>query len=105
MRVLRRAFSLDRIIGLLLLFGLVALKYWDPYPVQFLRDKVFDYYQQTKPRELPPPEKKPVTIIDIDETSLTQVGQWPWPRRPSASTRKRAPSLRTPNPTTKSSPR
>jgi adenylate cyclase len=80
MRFLRRAFSLDRMIGLLLLVGLVALKYWDPYPVQFLRLKVFDFYQQTKPRELPPPERKPVTIIDIDETSLTKVGQWPWPR-------------------------
>ena len=80
MRALRRAFSLDRIIGVVLLIGLVFLKYWDPYPVQFLRLKVFDFYQQTKPRELPPPEKKPVTIIDIDETSLTKIGQWPWPR-------------------------
>jgi adenylate cyclase len=80
MTFLRRAAGFDRVIGLLLLVALVALKYSDPYPVQFLRLKVFDFYQQTKPRELPPPEKKPVTIIDIDETSLTKVGQWPWPR-------------------------
>jgi len=80
MRFLKSAFSLDRLLGLLLLAALVALKYWDPYPVQFMRDKVFDMYQQAKPRELPPPERKPVTIIDIDEQSLTEIGQWPWPR-------------------------
>ncbi|MCF3628813.1 adenylate/guanylate cyclase domain-containing protein [Alphaproteobacteria bacterium LMO-S08] len=33
-----------------------------------------------KPREIPPPERKPVTIIDLDEKSLGEVGQWPWPR-------------------------
>jgi adenylate cyclase len=80
MRFLKRAFSLDRILGLVLLGALVALKYLDPYPVQFMRDKVFDMYQQAKPRELPPPERKPVTIIDIDEQSLSEIGQWPWPR-------------------------
>ncbi len=80
MGFLKRAFSLDRMLGIALLIGLVFLKYWDPYPVEFLRLKVFDFYQQTKPRELPPPERKPVTIIDIDEQSLTEIGQWPWPR-------------------------
>jgi adenylate cyclase len=80
MKRLRRAFSLDRILGIILLVGLVFVKHWDPYPVEFLRLKVFDYYQQTKPRELPPAAKKPVTIIDIDEQSLTEIGQWPWPR-------------------------
>jgi adenylate cyclase len=80
MKRLRRAFSLDRILGIVLLVGLVFVKHWDPYPVEFLRLKVFDYYQQTKPREVPPPAKKPVTIIDIDEQSLTEIGQWPWPR-------------------------
>ena len=80
MKILSRFFGLDRILGLGLLVGLVLLKWSDPYPVEFLRLKVFDYYQQVKPREIPPPEKKPVTIIDIDERSLAEVGQWPWPR-------------------------
>lgn len=44
------------------------------------RNKVFDYYQEIKPREIPTPENKPVTIIDLDEQSLETVGQWPWPR-------------------------
>jgi adenylate cyclase len=44
------------------------------------RNKVFDYYQEIKPREIPTPENKPVTIIDLDEQSLETIGQWPWPR-------------------------
>ncbi|MDP4796358.1 MAG: adenylate/guanylate cyclase domain-containing protein, partial [Rhodospirillales bacterium] len=44
------------------------------------RNKVFDYYQEIKPRDIPAPQNKPVTIIDLDEQSLETVGQWPWPR-------------------------
>ena len=49
-------------------------------PVDFLKLKVFDYYHQLKPRPIPELENKPVMIIDIDEASLTKIGQWPWPR-------------------------
>ncbi len=80
MKILSRFFGLDRILGLGLLIGLVVLKWSDPYPVEFLRLKVFDYYHQLKPREIPPLERKPVTIIDIDEQSLSEIGQWPWSR-------------------------
>jgi adenylate cyclase len=80
-KFLKRAFSLDRLLGLALLAGAVVLYHVDPYPVQFLRLKTFDYYQQLKPRPIPKPEGKPVTIIDLDEASLAAVGQWPWPRR------------------------
>ena len=80
MRFIKAVFSVDRLIGYALLIGLLFLKHIDPWPVEFLRLKVFDYYQQTKPREIPAPAQKPVTIIDIDETSLTEIGQWPWSR-------------------------
>ncbi len=80
MRFIRAAFSLDRMVGMLLLIGLLVLKVWDPNPVKLLRLKTFDFYQQTKPREIPPMAQKPVVIIDIDETSLSKYGQWPWPR-------------------------
>jgi adenylate cyclase len=80
-KFLKRAFSLDRMLGLVFLAGLIVLYHFDPYPVQFLRLKTFDYYQQLKPRPIPKPEGKPVTIIDLDEASLAAVGQWPWPRR------------------------
>ncbi len=78
--LLRRAFSFERIIGFGLLAGLVMLYVADPYPVEFLRLKTFDMYQRFQPREIPPVDQKPVTIVDIDEKSLREIGQWPWPR-------------------------
>ena len=80
LKFLRSAFSFERLLSVALLSGLMFLYYVDPYPVQFLRLKTFDFYQQQKPREIPPPQGKPVTIIDLDEESLAEIGQWPWPR-------------------------
>jgi len=77
---LRRIFGTDRLIGLGLLAAFLALFASDPYPVQFVRVKTFDLYQSLSPRPVPPPRGKPVTIIDLDENSLSEVGQWPWPR-------------------------
>ena len=37
----------------------------------------FDLYQRIAPR---PPGDSRVTIVDIDNDSLAQIGQWPWPR-------------------------
>ena len=79
-RFFRGAVRLERIVGYVLLVGFIALYIANPKPVQFMRLKGFDFYQQMKPREIPPPERKPVTIIDLDEKSLGEVGQWPWPR-------------------------
>lgn len=60
-----------------MLGALVVLRIFDPVPLQIFRDKIFDLYQRAEPREF---EKLPVVIIDIDEESLTEIGQWPWPR-------------------------
>lgn len=76
----RSVFSPQRLVGYVLLAGFLALYFVEPQPLQLLKLKSFDFYQQTKPREIPPPERKPVTIIDLDEASLAEVGQWPWPR-------------------------
>ncbi|HWV22316.1 MAG TPA: CHASE2 domain-containing protein, partial [Devosia sp.] len=65
-------------LGLLVVLCLVALRLLDPYPVQVVRETSFDLFQQLKPRSAP--ADLPVRIIDIDETSLAEVGQWPWPR-------------------------
>ena len=54
-----------------------ALLLWDPPLLQTLRLAVFDQYQRLHPRVYQPTA---VRIIDIDEESLTKVGQWPWPR-------------------------
>jgi len=37
----------------------------------------FDLYQKAAPRE---PEDAPIRIVDIDDQSLSKLGQWPWPR-------------------------
>lgn len=68
---------MTRLTGLLLLIGLLTIQIWDPYPVQFMRNKTFDMYQRAEPREV---KSRPVTIVDLDEESLATVGQWPWPR-------------------------
>ncbi len=75
-----RFLGIDRLIGLALLSAFVALRLWDPYPVEFFRLKTFDVYQKLQPRDIPPPEQKLVTVIDIDEASLAELGQWPWDR-------------------------
>ena len=49
----------------------------DPLPLQALRNGLFDQYQRWHPRDYQP---VPVRIIDIDEASLSRIGQWPWPR-------------------------
>ena len=79
-KYLHSAFRFERLLGIALLAGFLFIYYVDPYPVEFLRLKTFDFYQELKPREIPSPQGKPVTIIDLDEESLNEVGQWPWPR-------------------------
>src|SRR5665213_3773321 len=72
-----RKFGYARLICLVLLAGLAALRIADPAPVQELRVRVFDSFQRIEPRVK---TARPVTIVDIDERSLAKLGQWPWPR-------------------------
>ena len=74
--VLRRI-GFSRFLGLSLLLPLLALRVWDPAPLEVLRLKIFDLYQVAQPRQ---PLMQPAVIVDIDEESLSEVGQWPWPR-------------------------
>ena len=62
--------------ALILLFGL-ALRAWDPAPVDDMRLRIFDYYQYIKPRAYEP---LPVHVVALDDESLLRYGQWPWPR-------------------------
>ena len=57
----------------------------NPELFQTLDLKTFDFYQQKSPRiysEVIPGTEvpMPVKIVDIDDESLAQFGQWPWPR-------------------------
>lgn len=42
-----------------------------------IRNSTFDIYQRIHPRPATP---APVAIIDIDDPSIEEIGQWPWPR-------------------------
>lgn len=46
-------------------------------PFSALRQMLFDGYLRTFPRER---LAQPVSVIEIDESSLRRLGQWPWPR-------------------------
>ena len=72
-----RKFGFSRLICLVLLIGIAALRIADFEPIQELRVRTFDFYQRFDPRKK---TSRPVTIIDIDEPSLKKIGQWPWPR-------------------------
>ena len=71
-------FGKGRWIGLIVLFVLGVLRVLDPLPVQNLRHQVFDLYQRIQPR--PTAENPPTLIVDLDEESLAEIGQRPWPR-------------------------
>jgi adenylate cyclase len=72
-----RRFGLTRAICVLLLLALVPLRVLDPLPLQEIRLRTFDFYQVLQPRQT---VARPVAIVDIDEASLKDIGQWPWPR-------------------------
>src|SRR5918994_3858322 len=65
------------IIGLTLVAALTILRGTDPQSLRLTREATFDLYQRWAPRSF---ESMPVRVIDIDEASLRQFGQWPWPR-------------------------
>lgn len=76
-RWIGRWIGLARLIALALVVFAIAVRIVDPVPLKIVRNLVFDYYQQLRPRQ---PEPVPVAIIDIDDASIAEVGQWPWPR-------------------------
>lgn len=69
--------------GAIVVAGLLVLRAGDPFAVRTIRDTTFDVYQQIRPRSAP--DDLPVRIVDIDEKSLRQVGQWPWSRQVMAT--------------------
>jgi adenylate cyclase len=72
-----RKFGVARAVCLVLLFALVPLRLADPRPLAELRARTFDLFQVLLPRVQ---TSRPVVIVDIDEDSLKEIGQWPWPR-------------------------
>ena len=63
--------------ALVLIAGSLALRIIDPGIVTELRVRGFDLVERLWPRAA---DSARVAIVDIDEKSLAQYGQWPWPR-------------------------
>ncbi|WP_448952275.1 CHASE2 domain-containing protein [Labrys neptuniae] len=74
---LKRFLGYPLVVALpLLVFSLLTLL--APAPLPRLQDIVFDTYQRWHAKGRDP--ESPVRIVVIDEKSLDEVGQWPWPR-------------------------
>jgi adenylate cyclase len=65
-----------RAAALALVAGALALRIIDPGVVTELRVRGFDLVERMWPRAS---DSARVAIVDIDEKSLAQYGQWPWP--------------------------
>ncbi|HKA38524.1 MAG TPA: CHASE2 domain-containing protein [Burkholderiales bacterium] len=64
--------------GILLLFALTIFQlFLNTLPQIWLRGVWFDAYQLMMPRTR---ISAPAVIVAVDEKSLAQLGQWPWPR-------------------------
>ena len=73
-----KKFPWSPILPLLFLFLSTGIHVIEPTFVEQMRHRVFDEYQRLKPREYS--NDIPVRILDIDDESLSRIGQWPWPR-------------------------
>ena len=73
----RRLLS-PRLLGAVLVVALAGVHLLADTPLQsWLRNAWFDAYQAMMPRQR---VSAPAVIVAVDEKSLAQLGQWPWPR-------------------------
>jgi adenylate cyclase len=63
--------------GILLTLLVGAISLWPPPLVLFLEGKIYDSFLRSAPHR---PLSGSVTVVDIDESTLERLGQWPWPR-------------------------
>jgi CHASE2 domain-containing sensor protein len=66
-----------RLVGAALLLALVLVVALSGAGVERLRSAWFDAHQSLWPRQV---ATLPVTVVAIDQKSLLEIGQWPWPR-------------------------
>ena len=77
--LLRRigATSLIRLMGALLLAALALLTWVGAPWAERQQAAWFDLHQTVRPRDV---VTSPVLVVEIDQASLRELGQWPWPR-------------------------
>lgn len=64
------------LVGFILLVLLISLRVSDPFFIETARLKGLDYYQRTQDKLM----SENITVVEIDEQTLEQNGQWPWSR-------------------------
>ncbi|HVH73582.1 MAG TPA: adenylate/guanylate cyclase domain-containing protein [Stellaceae bacterium] len=69
--------GLVSLLPLLVLFVAVSARLAAPRLLDRLSVFAFDFYQREAPRIAP---NLPIRIVNIDDKSLREIGQWPWPR-------------------------
>ncbi|MGA7328316.1 MAG: adenylate/guanylate cyclase domain-containing protein [Rhodomicrobium sp.] len=74
---LGRTLSIARLGGIVAVAAFALLRLWDPAPIELVRNFYFDLLQRAHPNAA---SGYPVIIVDIDDKSLGEIGQWPWPR-------------------------
>ncbi len=77
MRIATKRYILIWILAFSAACSVWSLSYLNSEQFDRLDALVFDSYQRLKPRQWAGSD---VVVIDIDEASLKQIGQWPWPR-------------------------
>src|SRR6266852_8258271 len=69
--------SLIYVLPIALLFVAVTARLAASDLLERLSLFCFDLYQKAAPRES---GDAPIRVVDIDDKSLSRLGQWPWPR-------------------------
>ncbi|MEM6972664.1 MAG: adenylate/guanylate cyclase domain-containing protein [Pseudomonadota bacterium] len=78
-RVKRRVRSLTpSLLGLAVVISVLVLQALRPGLFETVADPLFDSFQRVEPRVFEPDGV--VRVVDIDEASIRELGQWPWPR-------------------------
>jgi adenylate cyclase len=72
-----RRLNWPQLFPLLVLCGVLMVRLYDPHPTLALRNFAFDSFERVAPRDY---RDAHVRVVDIDDESLSRLGQWPWPR-------------------------
>ena len=73
---IKHVLSSSRSVCLLLMMAFLAAMLFGFKPLQFLEYRAYDLMTALRPT----PSGMPVIIVEIDDKSLTKIGDWPWPR-------------------------
>ncbi len=74
---LLKRLNIGKTVALTVLLAIIGLRVADPPAFELFRLKTFDLYQAGVTSKDQPSQ---ILIVDIDESSLDRIGQWPWPR-------------------------